>query len=245
MLFFLFNGQYDLQIRFLWIKQLFYYLFWVYKIDETICFKITDCHYSLKDAISQAKNLFPKHIKYLSVYTGHEIISVSKSHFVYSVSKFENYYSKTKYRLAFKPFSNKIPQDSIPYNDIVVVRVRKAFSFIDKSRTYKINFPNPIEFLPVGSFGTVSGWGLTGNTKELIYDKYGYYPQQLRAVHVPILKLQCIVRFKGLIKGGQFCFGFKEGKKDSCFVDSGGVFIIDNVQVGTISFCIECALAGY
>uniref|UniRef100_A0A7G3AZU5 trypsin n=1 Tax=Lutzomyia longipalpis TaxID=7200 RepID=A0A7G3AZU5_LUTLO len=97
------------------------------------------------------------------------------------------------------------------------------------------------EYLPNGSNLTISGWGETRNPTES--------KEHLRAVSVPKMEqLECIASylFSNIITDRMFCAGYRQGQKDACKADSGGPVLNDNnVQVGVVSWGLDCAQARY
>ncbi len=87
---------------------------------------------------------------------------------------------------------------------------------------------------------TAIGWGVTTE---------GHYKpaEKLQKVDVPLVSQKtCNEAYKGKITDSMLCAGFKEGKKDSCQMDSGGPLVTKNengsvVLAGVVSWGAGCA----
>ncbi|PVH94868.1 trypsin-like serine protease [Periconia macrospinosa] len=93
-----------------------------------------------------------------------------------------------------------------------------------------------------GTTLTVAGWGSTRSG--------GSATTELRKVDVPVVaRATCNSQYtpEGLsVTSDMFCAAFSNGGKDSCQGDSGGpIYDANKVLVGTVSWGIGCAQAGY
>lgn len=99
----------------------------------------------------------------------------------------------------------------------------------------------PIELLstelevPVGLYGTVTGWGAIYST--------GPVSNVLLRIDVPrVSDAKCIDAYGAEnITTNMMCFGFPQGEKDACQGDSGGPLVFAGVQLGIVSWGEGCA----
>lgn len=137
-----------------------------------------------------------------------------------------------KYFVVTEIFSHPNFNEETMDNDIAVLKVAPDFSF---------ELPNiqPISIdtnqqLQEGADCSVQGWGTT----NVIWD---FYPDKLQTVNLKISNFdECNRTYEGTLTENMFCA--YEAGKDSCWGDSGGAFVCNNLVVGIVSFGNGCAL---
>jgi len=126
--------------------------------------------------------------------------------------------------------------DSRSYNnDIGLIKLNESIRF--SIRVSKISLPFQNEPVPP-TLGVVSGWGYTSEN--------GRISPILMEAHIPVIEniSKCRTLFKKynvIITNSMVCAGIVDGSKDSCQGDSGGPFVVNNKQVGIVSWGIGCA----
>lgn len=119
-------------------------------------------------------------------------------------------------------------------NDIAVMKLVNPLTFSDKIQPAKLADKGFV--IPDGDMVTVSGWGDLASGG-------GSYPENLRAVDVPVVNQNVCDSAYGGITARMICAGIKS--KDSCQGDSGGPLTYRGVHVGVVSFGYGCAFEGY
>ena len=92
---------------------------------------------------------------------------------------------------------------------------------------------------------TVSGWGWNNENQDI-----GDRADKLQKAKVKVWNNEnCQQSFrdvgkKNVISKSQMCAGYKNGGIDSCWADSGGPLILDNILIGIVSTGIGCGRPG-
>ncbi|XP_043468704.1 trypsin delta-like [Leptopilina heterotoma] len=124
-----------------------------------------------------------------------------------------------------------VNSDSIPVNDIAIIKIQNTFSF-DGSRDAIPLLNKPAL---VGSFAKISGWGWMNST----------FPSQLQKGNVNILNTNYCSKthYQGRLPAGQICAALTG--QDACQADAGGPLAVGVHLVGIISWGKGCALGQY
>ncbi|XP_045460653.1 coagulation factor X-like [Harmonia axyridis] len=110
-------------------------------------------------------------------------------------------------------------------NDIAVMKLETPLEYIP-GKIQSIKLPKPSDTVPL-AWGTTMGWGETYNKNEK--------RNKLRALHLEIYSNEICESVGYRITEVMFCAGHIKEMKDSCNGDSGGPFVINNVQYGIVS----------
>jgi len=95
--------------------------------------------------------------------------------------------------------------------------------------------------LTSGTQTRVAGWGNMSTVNDI-------YPNDLRAALTPIVDFnQCNASnsYGGALTHNMICAGYFVSNRDSCYGDSGGPLIVDNILVGIVSTGYGCAEDGF
>ncbi|KAF5274766.1 hypothetical protein FQR65_LT04319 [Abscondita terminalis] len=116
----------------------------------------------------------------------------------------------------------------------VSVIIIKSLVLSEKIKVVDLVLPD-YKLLP-GAMGVVAGWGTTETLEG--------FSDILHVVRVPFVSdADCRSMYSlGDVTDRMICFGYPEGMKDSCWGDSGGPIIVENMQVGIVSWGIGCGL---
>ena len=81
--------------------------------------------------------------------------------------------------------------------------------------------------------GEVLGWGAK--------DKKHKISEELRSITIPIHDDDyCKLKYPGFNQTSQICAAEEDGGKDACNGDGGGPMIVNNTQIGIVSFGFGC-----
>lgn len=119
-------------------------------------------------------------------------------------------------------------------NDVAVMKLERPLTFSDKIQPVQMAYKGMV--IPDGNMVTVSGWGDLASGS-------GNYPENLRAVDVPVVNQNACDRAYAGITARMICAGING--KDSCQGDSGGPLTYEGYHVGVVSFGYGCAFEGY
>ncbi|CAL8301588.1 unnamed protein product [Merluccius merluccius] len=127
-------------------------------------------------------------------------------------------------------------------NDISLLRMSSAVEFNDYIRP--VCLAAAASMFSAGTDTWVTGWGTLSFGDSVLLVKV--QPNALQEVIVPVVSNQQCNEAYSIITDNMICAGLTEGGKDFCQGDSGGPMVYKNdsrwVQVGVVSFSIECAL---
>ena len=146
----------------------------------------------------------------------------------YNVNKTMDYSVK---RFIVNPSYNGSTLD----NDIALIELDTKVKHVP-SITYDTSDP-----LRVNTQTKVAGWGNMSMTSK-------NYTDDLREALLPILDFNACnssTVYNGEMTNNMLCAGYFATTRDSCQGDSGGPLIIDNKQVGIVSWGNGCAKNGY
>lgn len=125
-------------------------------------------------------------------------------------------------------------------NDISLVNVDAPFTLNEDISCVRMA---PQGHFPMASkMALVSGWGL--ENPDVNKENPENYPTSLNYALLPVMEFsQCKVMYKKhvLSEQIQICAGYAQGGRDACVGDSGGPFVINQYQVGIVSWGVSCA----
>ncbi|XP_055913461.1 chymotrypsin-1-like [Eupeodes corollae] len=122
-------------------------------------------------------------------------------------------------------------------NDIAILRLVEPIKLGEFVQTVRL--PKMLQQTEGNTSATLIGWGL---------DKSGGKIQtHLQKVELKVFsKKECSERHHELIHKTNICAGVEEGGKGQCSGDSGGPLIVNNTQVGIVSWSRKpCTIAPY
>ncbi|NWH34451.1 GRAA protein, partial [Chloropsis hardwickii] len=116
-------------------------------------------------------------------------------------------------------------------NDIMLLQLNKRAKL--NKAVQPIPLPTSDDDPKPGTVCTVAGWGITTSK--------GKFPTALMEVNITVIKREICndenhYNGKPVITETMICAGAKNGKKDSCYGDSGGPLRCNNVMRGITSF---------
>ncbi|KAB0791423.1 hypothetical protein PPYR_03223 [Photinus pyralis] len=121
------------------------------------------------------------------------------------------------------------------HNDVSVLTLAGHLQFGPTMAPIRLA-PQGAYIPPLGAGGLITGWGTLA--------KAGKIPKQLQAAIVYSLPnpiCQDMYRHKDRpVTSAMICFAYPGGGKDACQGDSGGPLVYNGVQIGVISWGINC-----
>ncbi|XP_044756224.1 trypsin-1-like [Coccinella septempunctata] len=140
------------------------------------------------------------------------------------------------YEISYKIEHPKYQVQDFIY-DIALLKLTEELVYSDKVKPVNLPHRNDPDPEP-GTFATVSGFGqLDAESKKM--------SRHLMATDVPIIsRRKCKKLYpRYVVDETMICAAAPEGGKDACSGDSGGPLILDDVQIGVVSWGIGCASA--
>lgn len=117
-------------------------------------------------------------------------------------------------------------------DDIAIICVQKNFKF--NMFVQSIHLPRFESNDKIGADVIVSGWGKTNEEIE--------YQDNLRFAKIQIVDInECNKTYDGDIDNDMICAAPKEGRKGSCYGDSGGPLTFNGILIGLVSWAEGCA----
>ncbi|CAB3378587.1 Hypothetical predicted protein [Cloeon dipterum] len=164
-----------------------------------------------KKYVLTAAHCFDQRLEDLTVTVGYVAYRYGAQHKITKIMKHENY------------------SRELITNDIAILEVNPPFTFnADKKPAV---LPGKYEVTPVGSSGTIVGWGWTESSHE----------DGLRKAQVQIWnQAECEEAFLNIMPS-QICAGGYDVEVSVCYGDSGGPLFVDGILVGITSFMRGCA----
>lgn len=123
------------------------------------------------------------------------------------------------------------------FTDIGIVELKNALEFNDVIKP--IQLPKANEIIPDSMIMTVSGWGLTVNSHQMV--------ENLQSLALPIVNhKKCNEIYNANIEDWEICAGYLGVKdKNVCNGDSGGPLAAKNTVYGIVSWGFGCGSPEY
>lgn len=98
-------------------------------------------------------------------------------------------------------------------------------------------FQLPKQYEPIvdGSTALVSGWGYRRPNEPA---SVAHLLQYTSMTVLP--DTVCLAAYDKWFKTGMFCSGVRNGGRDACQGDSGGPLTVNGIQIGIVSWGVEC-----
>lgn len=144
----------------------------------------------------------------------------------------ENHINVSKY-IVHPDFDNQTTS-----NDIAILWLAESFEF--NINIHPVRIPEQDAIIPYGVLAQVAGWGKTDHHEN---SKISWH---LKWIGVRLISnKRCNVKYTGEVFSNMVCAGWPNCEKDTLLGDSGGALVLDNTQIGIVSWARLCQDVDY